>query len=131
MVLAASAWILGCSGDTITAPAPRAARVLTTIKIRTYSGLASTRVGDKLGIEVLALDQYGVSMVTDALHQALNDTTVASIVYMPSSPWDYGDGEFIVGSKPGVIVLTATAKVGDVSRSGTMTITVLAADSSS
>lgn len=70
-------------------------------------------------------------MVTDALYQALDDTTVASIVYMPSSPWDYGDGEFIVGSKSGVIVLTATARIGDVSRSGTMTITVLAADSSS
>jgi hypothetical protein len=130
MVAVASACVLGCTGDEIRTVAPRAAPVFTSVVITTDSGNTSTRVGDTLGVSVVAVDQYGAIMGVDTVYQAVSDTTRASIVYALASPWDYGDSEFIVGTRPGEIVLTATATLRGVSHSATKSITILAADSS-
>ena len=124
VVLAASAMMLGCSGDMVTKPAPKAAPVFTRVVIQTDFGRSSMGVGDTLGVQVLAVDQYGVSMTADTMYQTTSNTRVASIVYMPGSPWDYGEGEFIVALFPGEFELTATATVHGVSHSSTKLIQV-------
>ncbi|MDQ2766123.1 MAG: hypothetical protein M3Y30_03100, partial [Gemmatimonadota bacterium] len=133
MFLAASACFLGCSGRDIAtaAPPPRQAPVFTGVVITTYNGNTSPHVGDTLAIFVQAVDQYGKSISVDSSSLVLSDATIASIVYAPADPWDYGDGPCIVGAKPGMIVVTATATVGGFSRSSTQSITILAADASS
>ena len=78
-----------------------------------------------------AFDQFGKSMSVDTTILALSDSTVASIVIAPADPWDYGEGPFIIGAKPGELVLTATATLGAVSRSSTKSITILAPDGGS
>jgi hypothetical protein len=133
MVLAASAWLLGCTGDEISTAArpPRAASVFTRIMISTYNGSTTVHVGDTLPMFVDAFDQFGKSMSVDTTILALSDSTVASIVIAPADPWDYGEGPSIIGAKPGEVVLTARATLGGVSRSSTKSITILATDGSS
>jgi hypothetical protein len=125
MVLVACVWMLACTGDVVTTPAPKAAPVFTKVLIVTDSGRTRIRVGDTLGVQVLALDQYNVSMVPDTMYQTVNNRTLASIVYAPGGPWDYGDGEFLVGSRPGRFMLMATARIGDVTRSDTLHLAIL------
>ena len=124
VVLAASAMMLGCAGDTITTAAPIAAPVFTRVVILTDFGRSSMGVGDTLGVQVLAVDQYGVSMIADTMYQTASNSRIASIVYTPGSKWDYGDSEVIVALYPGEFVLTATATVHGVSHSSTKSIEV-------
>jgi hypothetical protein len=125
IVLVTCVWMLACTGDVVTRPIPREAPVFTRVLIVTDSGRDRVRVGDSVGIQVLALDQYFVSMVPDTVYQTVNNQTLASIVFVPANKWDYGDAEFVIGSRPGRFMLTATARVGGVTRSDTLLLAIL------
>jgi hypothetical protein len=117
--------MLACSGDVATKAIPREARVFTRVLILTDSGRNGVRVGDSLGIQLLALDQYDVSMVPDTMYQTVNNPMLASLVYVPANQWDYGEAEFVVGSAPGRFMLMATARVGDVTHTDTLQLAIL------
>jgi len=131
VVLTASVCLLGCSEAAAPVTGSHTVLVLTTVVITTDGNSTSTQVGTPLGIGVQTLDQFGAAIAVESVSKVLSDPTVASIVLMPpSQPWDYGDGEFVVGNKAGDVVLTVTASLNGVSRSATQRITILPSSSS-
>ena len=125
ILVSVGTWALGCSDVPVVPVVPRAGSVFTSVLIKTRTNHDSITVGQQLSLEVQARDQYGGSMVVDAVDERMSDPTIASIVSMPGGPWDYGNADYIVGAKPGDVVLTVTASLDGVSHSATRPITVL------